>query len=224
MQNPAAQSLSERIAQWSVSVIETLGGPGAALLIAAENLFPPLPSEVILPLAGFTASRGELGLIEVIIWTTFGSLVGALALYALGAILGRDKLRTIVIKIPLVKVSDFDRTEAWFKKHETQTVFWGRMVPIFRSLISIPAGVERMPITQFVIYTTTGSLIWNSVLIVAGFLLGERWDVVSKYVSVLQYIVIAATVIAAVMFVYSRLRKNRKINHPNQEEPDLKLK
>lgn len=207
----ATQSFSERIAQWSVSVIETLGGPGAALLIAIENLFPPLPSEVILPLAGFTASRGELGLIAVIIWTTLGSLVGALALYALGAILGRDRLRAIVIKMPLIKVSDFDKTEKWFQKHETQTVFWGRMIPIFRSLISIPAGVERMPLAQFALYTTVGSLIWNSVLIVAGYLLGEQWEKVGAYVSILQYVVIAVVIASAVWFIYSRLKmKNQK--------------
>lgn len=200
------QSFSERIAQWSVSVIATLGGPGAALLIAVENLFPPLPSEVILPLAGFTASRGELGLLAVIIWTTLGSLVGALALYALGASLGRDRLRAIVIMMPLIKVSDFDKTEKWFQKHETQTVFWGRMIPIFRSLISIPAGVERMPLAQFALYTTAGSLIWNSVLIIAGYLLGEQWEKVGAYVSILQYIVIAVVIAASVWFIYSRLK------------------
>lgn len=208
----ATGSFSERIAEWSISVIETLGGPGAALLIAIENLFPPLPSEVILPLAGFTANRGELGLIAVILWTTLGSLVGALALYALGALLGRDHLRTIVIKMPLVKVADFDRTEKWFQKHETQTVFWGRMIPIFRSLISIPAGVEKMPISQFMIYTTAGSFIWNSVLIVAGYLLGEQWERVGDYVATLQYVVVGVTIGAIAWFVYSRLRKNRNKN------------
>lgn len=215
----SSQSLSERIASWSVSVIETLGGPGAALLIAVENLFPPLPSEIILPLAGFSASRGDLGLIEVILWTTFGSLIGALALYYLGAALGRERLRNIVKKMPLVKVSDFDRTERWFQKHETQTVFFGRMIPIFRSLISIPAGIERMPLAQFVAYTVAGSFIWNSVLIVAGFLLGEQWERVGEYVKLLQYIVIAVVVIGSAWFVYSRLRHNRNKSKVTSKDP-----
>lgn len=212
LQSAITQSFSERVSQWSISVIETLGGPGAALLIAVENLFPPLPSEVILPLAGFTASQGELGLLSVIIWTTTGSLAGALILYALGALLGRDHLRAIVVKMPLVKVSDFDKTEKWFQKHESQTVFWGRMIPIFRSLISIPAGVERMPLAKFMLYTAFGSLVWNSVLIVAGYVLGEQWERVGKYVSILQYVVIVATISAIAWFVYSRLKSRAKKN------------
>lgn len=202
----ASTSLTERFTNWSVQVMETLGAPGAGLLIALENIFPPLPSEVILPLAGFTASKGNLGLISAIIWTTAGSLVGALVLYYLGAWLGRDRIRALVKKLPLMKLSDIDKTEHWFATHQNQTVFWARMVPIVRSLISIPAGVERMPLQGFVVYTAAGSLVWNSALIMAGYTLGEQWHIVESYVGVLQYIVVGVAVVLGAMFVYRRTR------------------
>ncbi|MEU4546843.1 DedA family protein [Nonomuraea dietziae] len=125
---------------WLIELMEILGAPGAGLAIALENLFPPLPSEVILPLAGFTSSRGEMDLLNVLAWTTAGSVVGALALYWAGALLGRERTLALAARIPLLKVSDIAKTEAWFLKHGRKTVFFGRMIPIFRSLISIPAG------------------------------------------------------------------------------------
>ncbi len=206
----ASTSITQRIADWSVNVMETLGGPGAALLIAIENIFPPLPSEIILPLAGFTASQGTLGLFEVIIWTTIGSIVGAIVLYYLGNLLGRDRIRHFATKIPLMKISDIDKAENWFTKHENKAVFFGRMIPVVRSLISIPAGIEKMPIKIFIIYTAAGSLIWNSTLIFAGYLLGEQWQLVEKYVKFLQYIVIVVIVIACGYFIFTRLSMKRR--------------
>ncbi|UNX56508.1 DedA family protein [Georgenia sp. TF02-10] len=189
--------------------MESLGGLGAALLIGLENLFPPLPSEVILPLAGFTVSQGDLGLVEVIAWCTGGSVVGAWLLYGVGALLGRDRTRAIMAWLPLVKVEDVDRTEAWFHKHGKGTVFLGRMVPIFRSLISIPAGVTRMPPLLFTALTLAGSLIWNTALILAGYLLGEQWHLVEDYVGVLSRVVLGAVVLAVVWFVVVRVRQQR---------------
>lgn len=186
--------------------METLGAPGAGLAVALENLFPPLPSEVILPLAGFAASRGELSLTAAIVWTTIGSVVGALALYYVGALLGRSRTRRIIARIPLVKLEDVDRTEAWFARHGRKAVFFGRMIPIFRSMISIPAGVERMPLGTFLLFTTLGSLIWNSVFVFAGYLLGENWWRVEEYAGVFQKVVIAAVLLAGAYFLFSRLR------------------
>src|SRR5688500_15870781 len=133
------------IAGWATDLMEKLGAVGAGLAIALENLFPPLPSEVILPLAGFTAAPGRMSLVAALVCTTLGSVIGALALYGIGAAVGRDRVRAVVAKLPLVKLEDLDRTEAWFLKHGTKAVFFGRMIPIFRSLFSVPAGVERMP-------------------------------------------------------------------------------
>lgn len=196
----------DAVAEWAVSLMESLGAPGAGIAIAAENLFPPLPSEVILPLAGFTAARGTFGLVEVLVWTTLGSVVGALMLYGLGAWLGPHRLRRIVARVPLMAVSDVDRATAWFGRHGAKAVFLGRMVPLFRSLISIPAGIERMPLLRFVLLTTAGSAIWNTVFVLAGYSLGTNWGLVEQYAGVLQKIVIVAVAVSGVAFVVLRLR------------------
>ena len=194
------------IAAWATDLMDALGGPGAGLAIALENLFPPLPSEIILPLAGFASSRGELTLAGALFWTTLGSVVGAVALYVIGGLLGRERVRAIAARLPLVKLSDVDRTEAWFHRHGRKAVFLGRMIPIFRSLISVPAGVSRMPVAAFLLYTALGSLIWNSALVLAGFYLGENWDLVEAYVGVLTKVVIAVVAALVVWFVVTRLR------------------
>jgi membrane protein DedA with SNARE-associated domain len=201
------QSEPGGIAGWAVGLMEALGAPGAGLAVALENLFPPLPSELILPLAGFTASQGEISLVAAVVWTTIGSLAGALVLYGLGALLGRDRMRAIAARVPLVEVSDVDRSEEWFARHGTKAVFFGRMLPVFRSFISIPAGIERMPLPSFALLTTLGSLIWNTVFIVAGYLLGENWHAVQGYASWFQWAVLAAVVVAVGWFVTARLRK-----------------
>lgn len=197
------------VAGWAVDVMERLGGPGAGLIIALENLFPPLPSEVILPLAGFTASQGTFSLPGAIAWTTTGSVVGALLLYTLGAVFGRDRLRAVWGRLPLVNLEDLDRTEAWFSRHGKKAIFFGRMVPIFRSLISIPAGVERMPVLLFTLLTLAGSLIWNTIFVVAGYTLGENWHVVEQYAGIFQKVVIAAVVLGVGWFVVQRVRTLR---------------
>lgn len=198
------------VAGWAVDLMETLGGPGAGLAIAAENLFPPIPSEVILPLAGFTASRGSFTIAEALFWTTAGSIVGALALYTLGVLLGRDRMRAIWDRLPLVKMSDLDRTEAWFERHGRKAVFFGRMIPIFRSLISIPAGIERMPLGIFAGLTLAGSLIWNSVFVLAGYFLGENWHVVEEYAGWFQRVVILAVVVGVAWWVVTRVRQHTR--------------
>ncbi|MFC4585036.1 DedA family protein [Sphaerisporangium corydalis] len=201
------------VAGWAIGLMEQLGAPGAGLAIALENLFPPLPSEVILPLAGFTASRGDMSLFDALLWTTLGSVVGALALYAVGAMLGRDRTVAIAARLPLVKVADIEKAEAWFGRHGAKTVFFGRMIPIFRSLISVPAGVERMPLVTFTALTCLGSLIWNTVFVMAGHQLGENWSLVEGYAGILSKLVIGAVVLALVTFVAVRLSERRKGRH-----------
>lgn len=191
---------------WAVSLMEVIGPAGAGLAIALENLFPPLPSEVVLPMAGLTASRGTFTLFEALFWTTAGSIVGAFALYALGRWLGVDRLRVLAAKLPLVSAGDIDRTVSWFGRHGGKAVFFGRMVPLFRSLISIPAGVTRMPLWRFGLLTAIGSLLWNTVFVLAGYFLGEQWHVVEMYADVLQYAVIAIVGVAVAWFIVSRTR------------------
>lgn len=187
--------------------METLGAPGTGIAIALENLFPPLPSEIILPLAGFTASRGSFSLIEALVWTTAGSVVGALMLYGLGAWLGADRLKRVAGRLPLVRVADVERAEACFARHGGKAVLLRRMIPLFRSLISIPAGVERMPLGRFTLLTSIGSGLWNTVFVLAGYGLGENWHLVELYSDILQKLVIIACAAALAGFLTIRIRQ-----------------
>ena len=195
---------------WLIRLMELLGSPGAGLAVALESIFPPIPSELVLPLAGFTASRGDLHLAAVIAWTTLGSLVGAAVLYALGARLGQERLRRAAARMPLVKPEDLDRTEAWFERHGSKAVFFGRMVPVFRSLVSVPAGVARMPWLRFGLLTAAGSVLWNTALILAGYFLGERWEEVRRYVGWVQEVVVVLVATLVVAFVVRRVRERRR--------------
>jgi membrane protein DedA with SNARE-associated domain len=201
------------ISGWAIRIMEALGAPGAGLAVALENLFPPIPSEVILPLAGFTASQGDMSLAAAIAWTTFGSVAGAVVLYWIGALIGRERVRAIAAWLPLIKVSDIDRTEAWFQRHGRKTVFLGRMVPLFRSFVSIPAGIERMPMASFLLLTTLGSLIWNTLFVMAGYVLGENRRIIEDYAGTYQNLVLAVGFLAVAGFVVVRLvgaRRNRQ--------------
>ncbi|MFC6092740.1 DedA family protein [Saccharothrix lopnurensis] len=205
------------VVSWVTDLMEKLGAPGAGLAIALENLFPPLPSEVFLPLAGFTASQGKMSLFAAILWTTAGSVIGALLLYYLGVALGRERMRRIAERMPLMKVSDVDRAEQWFHRHGKSTVFFGRMVPVFRSLISIPAGVERMPVPLFTLLTAAGSLIWNTALILAGYFLGANYHVVDQYLGIVSKVVLGLAVVGVVWFVVSRVRQRGQDQDEDEE-------
>ena len=187
-----------------------LGLFGAGLVLAVETFFPFLPSEVALPLAGFTASiPGNFGLVAVIVATTIGSVVGALALYAFSRAFGRDRTRALLLKAPLVTARDIDKGEAWFARNDAAAVFFGRMVPAVRSLVSVPAGVEAMGVTRFTLWTAAGSLIWNTVWIVAGYQLGSNWEKVEQYANVLKYLLVVVVVAAVAWFVWTHLKARR---------------
>ena len=197
------------IAGWAVDVMTALGPFGVAVTIFLENAWPPIPSEIILPLAGFTAAQGSFTVAEAIIWATVGSVVGAWMLYGLGRVFGHDRLVAIAEKLPLVRGSDITKTTDWFNRHGSKAVFFGRMLPIFRSLISIPAGLEKMNFLLFTALTLAGSAIWNSIFVGAGFMLGENWHAIGPWADVLQYMVIAAVVLVIVWWVVKRVLENR---------------
>ncbi|MET9000256.1 DedA family protein [Amycolatopsis sp. NPDC004169] len=205
--SPAASGELTGVAGWAVGLMESLGGPGAAVVVGLDNLFPPLPSELVLPLAGFAAGRGAFSLGGALFWTTLGSVAGAVVVYLLGLRLGHDRTRRLVARVPLVGTADFDRTAAWFARHGGKAVFFGRMIPVFRSLVSLPAGVERMPFGRFLLYTTAGSLVWNTGFVLAGWLLGEHWPLVERYASYLQYVVLTAIAVAIGVFVIRRRKR-----------------
>lgn len=194
------------LADWLVTLMEAIGPAGAAVAVGLESLFPPIPSEAVLPVAGLAASRGSFTLAEAIGWTTFGSIVGAYVLYLLGRLLGADRLTRIAEKLPLMKGEDVTKTVAWFERHGSAAVFFGRMVPLFRSLISIPAGVSKMHWWKFGLLTAAGSLIWNSIFVLAGFFLGENWHIIEQYAGVFQNIVIVIVVALVAWFLFVRIR------------------
>lgn len=194
---------------WVASVMDTLGELGVAALTALETVFPPIPSEVVLPLAGFLTRQGSLSLPLVLVAATAGSLVGALALYALGAWLGHDRATAVLARIPLVDREDVDRASDWFDRHGRAAVFFGRLVPGVRSLVSLPAGANRMPLLTFTVYTVAGSLLWNGLLVGAGAWLGDRWEQVDQYAGWIDKVFVGALVLVVAWAVVRRLRSRR---------------
>lgn len=195
------------IGEAAVAVMEAIGAPGVGLLLAAEAFFPPIPSEVILPLAGFSAQQGVLPLTAALVWSTVGSLVGALTLYAAGRGLGRERALVAWSRLPLVDEVDFERAERWFDDHGRAAVFLGRFMPLIRSLVSVPAGVARMRLVWFVPLTLVGSLAWNSLFILGGYALGREWHRVAALGDWLQYVVLAGVLVTVVVLVVRRRRR-----------------
>jgi membrane protein DedA with SNARE-associated domain len=197
------------LAQWITDVIESTGYLGVALLVALENLFPPIPSEVVLPLAGFLAGREVLSFPGVVLAATAGSTAGALVLYLLGRWLGAQRLRGLLRShghLLLLGESDLDKATDWFQKHGGKAVLVGRLVPTVRSLISIPAGVTGMHLLPFVLYTAIGSGVWNLALAGLGWTLGDQWGQVRQYTQYLEWAVIATLAGAVVWFLWKRRR------------------
>jgi membrane protein DedA with SNARE-associated domain len=197
------------VAAWATDLIHRLGYVGVAALVALENLFPPVPSELILPLSGFLVGQGRLGFVGVVLAATAGSLVGALALYGLGRWLGEERLRGLVRRfggLLFVEEKDIDRAQRWFEDHGGKAVLIGRFVPGVRSLISVPAGVGGMALGPFLAYTAIGSGLWNAALIGLGWALGARWEEIKPYAQVLEYAVLAGLMGLVGWFVWRRRR------------------
>lgn len=198
------------IATWVQDVIERLGAVGVALLVILENVFPPIPSEIVLPFAGFVAQRGDGSVVVMIFAATLGAVVGALILYGIAALIGPDRLRVFIVKFGRwfgVKPADLARAEQWFDRHAVAAVLLGRCVPLIRSVVSVPAGFRRMRLAPFLLYTAVGSIVWNTALIGAGAILGDQWEKVEPYVATLQWVVVALIAVAVVRFAISKLRR-----------------
>ncbi len=189
--------MGESLAAWVQDVIQSFGYAGVGLLMLAENLFPPIPSEVILPLTGFLVEQGNLVFIPALIVATAGSLAGALVLYTLGRWGGRDLILRYG-RVLRLKEADLDRADGWFDRYGGAVVLFGRMVPGVRSLVSIPAGLSEMPLGRFVLLSALGSIAWNALLIGVGWLLGENWSRVAGVLGSVSNIVLAILAIAAV--------------------------
>ncbi|MFM9107226.1 MAG: DedA family protein [Chloroflexota bacterium] len=206
--------MADKLVEIALRVMEALGYPGVALLIALENVFPPIPSELILPAAGFNVSRGSFSFPLVILASTIGSVIGALALYGIGRWLGEERLRGLVRSHgnrALLKESDIDKADAWFARYGSLAVFLCRLLPVVRSLISIRAGIDGMPLGRFVVLTAAGSALWNCALVGAGWALGTQWDsgLIQGIVGFLQWLVLVVCAGAVVWFVARRVSARR---------------
>jgi membrane protein DedA with SNARE-associated domain len=202
------------LAGWVASVIESLGEVGVGLLVALENLIPPIPSEVVLSMAGYLATQGRVNVVLVTIAATIGSVAGALALYWLGYALGEDRLKRWLDRIPLVDADDLDTADRAFERHAKRAVLFGRMVPVVRSLVSIPAGANHMPLAQFTLLTAVGSGVWNSLFVGGGYALGSRWQQVEQYSQYFNYALYAFFGISFVWWVVKKVRKRNARKEP----------
>jgi membrane protein DedA with SNARE-associated domain len=191
---------------WVFSIVDGLGAAGVGLLILVENLVPPIPSEVILPLAGFRARAGALNVLAVWPAATAGSVLGALLLYGLGAWLGYERLHRLAGRRWFVLVSqrDLERGDEVFARHGGKVVLLARCVPFLRSVVSVPAGIAGMPLLRFVVLTAIGSGTWNAAFIAIGWTLGENWEQVQRWVGPVSYVVIGLLVIGLAVLVVRR--------------------
>lgn len=198
---------------WIVSLVHTLGSPGIAVLMLLESIFPPLPSELIMPLAGFVASRRHEPVWAPIVAGTIGSLVGAVAWYLVGRRLGQDRLRWLVDRYGrwmALRGRDIDRAARWFEQRGGIAVLLGRLIPGVRVFISVPAGFAPMPFVPFLVASAVGTIVWNAALVYAGQLLGANYDRVARFVGPLSWIALGAALMALAMRAARHARARRE--------------
>lgn len=200
---------------WVTDFMEQFGYLGIFLMMALENVFPPIPSEIVLPFGGFMTTYSELTPLGVILAATAGALLGAVILYGIGLLLDVERLESIVDRwghILRVKKSDIHKADAWFDRYGYWTVLFCRMVPLIRSLISIPAGMSNMKFWLFLLFTTVGTLIWNIILITIGVILGESWENILSFMDIysnITYAIIAVGIILLAVWYMRRKRRKR---------------
>ena len=199
--------------RWGERLVESMGYPGLAIIMFLENVFPPIPSEPFLLGAGFATADGKMSLPLSILAATIGSLIGATVFYYIGIALPEHRIRSLLRrygKFALLGEDDLDRALAWFVGHGRAVVFFGRCIPLVRTLISVPAGLTRMPLPQFLAYSAAGTALWSTFLILAGRLLGNKYEDALVYLDRFQYLVVAVVVVALAAFVLRRVRSRRR--------------
>lgn len=215
------------IVGWAMNVVATLGYPGLFVLLLLETVFPPLPSELLLPLAGFLTGQGQMQFHWALLAATAGSVSGSLILYALGAWLGEERLRGLVRDYGrwlLLCEADLDKARGWFTRHGAEAVMIARLLPVARALVSVPAGLDRMPLWKFVPYTVIGTALFDGGLIALGWWLGSRWDLVEKYASWFEWGGLALLVGGAVWFLWQRLRSGGAVCDQQSPEGDSRTR
>ncbi len=194
---------------WALGLMDAAGEWGVGLFTLLETVFPPIPSEIVLPLAGYLSQQGRMSIALALLASIAGAYAGALILYRLAAAVGLDRSIRWLAKLPLVDREDFERANAWFERHGRTAVLVGRLIPGVRSLISLPAGASRMNLAVFSLFTLIGTTIWNGLLIGLGSLLGTQYRLIDEYSSYLNYAVYAAIAGVLTWLVARRLRRGR---------------
>lgn len=201
---------------WIEEIMEAYGYLGITMLIALENLFPPIPSEVILTFGGFMTTKTSLSIAGVITSATVGSVAGAVCLYGIGRLLSTDRLESIIArygKVLRLKPEDVRKAQDWFNRYGMWAVFLGRLVPLVRSLISIPAGCAKMKLLPFLLLTTLGSLVWNTTLVYVGAAVGNSWDTVVHYMDIYSNFVYALLALSLAVFAFVFVRRRMVKTH-----------
>lgn len=199
------------LAGWVVDVVDSVGAPGVGALIALENVLPPIPSEIILPFAGFSSSRGDINVVLAWAAATVGALVGAWILYGVGRLLSYERVHELAGRrwFVLFGQGDLERGDRFFGRYGNYIVLFGRCIPLVRSVVSVPAGLEEMPIVRFSLLTILGSGVWNAIFIALGYQLGERWEQVEEWVAPASYAVLALLLVALAWLVVRKVRGSR---------------
>ena len=197
---------------WATEIIDKIGLLGVAFLVALESVVPPIPSELVLLLSGFNVDQGNFTLVGALVAATVGSVVGALILYALGAFVSEERLMWLLHKVGRFvgfTKKDIDRGFEWFERHGAPVVFFGRLIPLVRSVVSVPAGAARMPIGQFVLWTTLGSALWNIVWLVIGQILGDQWEKADVWAGTFQLVVLVLLAVVGLALIVRNLRRRK---------------
>jgi len=203
---------------WAADFIDTIGLLGVAALVALENVFPPIPSELVLLLTGFNVSETRFGYVGAVVFATIGSVVGAYFLYGVGRLLSEDRLESFLAGIGRfvgLKKSDVHKGFQWFERHGSAVVLFGRLIPVVRSVVSIPAGAEKMPLVRFSMLTALGSLVWNAIWIAVGWGLGDQWKKAGTWGDYIQYGAVAVILVVLVVVI---VRARRKSSHSVDSE------
>ncbi|MEK7575889.1 MAG: DedA family protein [Patescibacteria group bacterium] len=196
------------IGQLAIKTIEFLGYPGITLLMILESMVVPLPSELVMPFAGFLAEKGKMNLWLIIFFSSLGSLLGSLISYYLGYYGGKRFVLKFG-KYLLLNVTDLEKTERWFQKRGDKTIFFSRFIPVVRHLISIPAGIGKMNLKKFCLYTIAGATLWNSFLAYCGYALGENWNKIRYYSEYFSATITIILLFAGISFVYRHFKNKR---------------
>jgi membrane protein DedA with SNARE-associated domain len=216
----------DTVIRWATDVIDAIGLLGIAVLVALESAFPPIPSELVLLLSGFNVSVGRFHLVAAIAAATVGSLLGAWILYLAGAVLHEDRMERFLAgfgRFLGLKRDDIHKANTWFERHGSAVIFFGRLIPIVRSLVSIPAGADRMNPWTFTFFTALGSLVWNTVWITVGWRLGDRWQQAERWSELIELVLVGVVTVIVGGLVLRRIGANRREAEEAATAPEREL-